>query len=80
MIERVEPAQLRARLEALKNDGYAMLLDLGGVDYLGREPRYDVVYHLLKLAPKIATPQEIGTPSRVRVLCGVRATRRISPR
>jgi NADH:ubiquinone oxidoreductase subunit C len=71
IIERVEPAQLRARLEALKNDGYAMLLDLGGVDYLGREPRYDVVYHLLKLAPKIATPQEIGTPSRVRVLCGV---------
>ena len=53
IIERVEPAQLRARLEALKNDGYAMLLDLGGVDYLGREPRYDVVYHLLKLAPKI---------------------------
>jgi NADH/F420H2 dehydrogenase subunit C len=71
IIERVEPAQLRARLEALKNDGYAMLLDLGGVDYLGREPRYDVVYHLLKLPPKIATPQEIGTPSRVRVLCGV---------
>jgi NADH-quinone oxidoreductase subunit C len=71
IIERVEPAQLRARLEALKGEGYAMLLDLGGVDYLGREPRYDVVYHLLKLQPKQASPQEIGTPARVRVLCGV---------
>jgi NADH:ubiquinone oxidoreductase subunit C len=71
IIERVEPAQLHARLEALKNDGYAMLLDLGGVDYLGREPRFDVVYHLLKLPPKVATPQEIGTPARMRLLCGI---------
>ena len=71
IIERVEPAQLHARLETLKNEGYAMLLDLGGVDYLGREPRYDVVYHLLKLQPKQATPEEIGTPARMRVLCGV---------
>jgi hypothetical protein len=31
-IERVEPAQLHARLEALKADGYAMLTDLGAVD------------------------------------------------
>ena len=71
IIERVEPAALYARLEELKNEGYAMLLDLGGVDYLGREPRYDVVYHLLKLQPKQATPEEIGTPARMRVLCGV---------
>jgi len=48
-----------------------MLLDLGAVDYLGRTPRYDVVYHLLKLAPKPAGPAEIGTPVRVRILCGV---------
>lgn len=70
-IERVEPAALAARLEALRADGYAMLLDLGAVDYLGRDPRFDVVYHLLKLAPKPATVAEIGTPPRVRVLCGV---------
>lgn len=70
-IERVEPSGLRARLEALKGDGYAMLLDLGAVDYLEREPRYDVVYHLLKLAPKTATVIEVGTPARVRLLCGV---------
>ena len=33
-IERVAPAQLRERLEALKGEGFAMLLDLGAVDYL----------------------------------------------
>jgi NADH/F420H2 dehydrogenase subunit C len=70
-IERVEPASLRARLQALKDDGYTMLLDLGAVDYLERSPRFDVVYHLLKLAPKPASVAEIGTPARVRILCGV---------
>jgi NADH-quinone oxidoreductase subunit C len=72
-VERVEPAQLRARLEALKAEGYALLLDLGAADYPLRQPRFDVVYHLLKLAPRAASPQEIGTPARLRVLCGVSA-------
>jgi NADH-quinone oxidoreductase subunit C len=45
----VTPAELHARLEALKNEGFSMLLDLGAVDYLGRSPRFEVVYHLLKL-------------------------------
>ena len=71
VIERVEPAALRARLESLKADGYAMLLDLGGVDYLQREPRFDVVYHLLKLAPRPAPVAEVGSPARMRVLCAV---------
>jgi NADH-quinone oxidoreductase subunit C len=70
-IERVAPAQLRERLESLKRDGYAMLLDLGAVDYLPREPRFDVVYHLLKLTPAPATVAEVGKPSRMRLLCGV---------
>jgi NADH-quinone oxidoreductase subunit C len=70
-IERVAPAQLRERLEALKNEGFALLLDVGAVDYLPREPRFDVVYHLLKLAPAPASIAEVGTPSRVRLLCGV---------
>jgi NADH-quinone oxidoreductase subunit C len=70
-IERVAPAQLRERLESLKRDGYAMLLDVGAVDYLPREPRFDVVYHLLRLAPAPASVAEVGTPSRVRLLCGV---------
>ena len=70
-IERVSRSELRARLEALKSDGYAMLLDLGAVDYLTRSPRFDVVYHLLKLPPRAAGVADVGTPARVRVLCGV---------
>jgi NADH-quinone oxidoreductase subunit C len=71
-IVRVAPAELRATLEGLKNDGFAMLLDVGGVDYPGREPaRFDVVYHLLKLPVRIASAAEIGTPERVRVLCAL---------
>lgn len=73
IIERIAPAQLRARLQALKDEGYAMLLDIGGADYPQRTPRFDVVYHLLKLPPRVATPSEIGTPQRYRLLCGVPA-------
>ena len=70
-IERVAPAQLRERLEALKGEGFALLLDVGGVDYLPREPRFDVVYHLLKLKPAPASVATVGKPMRVRLLCGV---------
>lgn len=71
-ILRVTPAELRATLEGLKADGFAMLLDVGGADYPGREPaRFDVVYHLLKLPARVASVAEVGTPERVRVLCGV---------
>ncbi|HEY5425531.1 MAG TPA: NADH-quinone oxidoreductase subunit C [Candidatus Tumulicola sp.] len=71
VIERLDPAQLHSRLEALKADGYTMLLDLGAVDYLERTPRFDVVYHLLKIPAKVAGVAEIGRPPRVRILCGV---------
>jgi NADH:ubiquinone oxidoreductase subunit C len=70
-IERIEPSALRSRLEALKAGGYTMLLDLGAVDYLVREPRFDVVYHLLKLPAQRGSVTEVGTPQRHRVLCGV---------
>jgi len=36
----------------LKDDstlGYNMLMDVAGVDYLGREPRFEVVYHLYSI-------------------------------
>ncbi len=64
-IIRTTPAGVRDELTALRNDGYAMLSDIGGVDYLEREPRFDVVYHLLKFASNGASA------TRVRVLCGV---------
>jgi NADH-quinone oxidoreductase subunit C len=70
-ILRVTPAEIRDVLEGLKRDGFSMLLDVGGVDYLEREPRYDVVYHLLRLPTQPAAAAEIGQPERVRVLCGV---------
>jgi NADH-quinone oxidoreductase subunit C len=70
-ILRVMPAEIRDTLEGLKRDGFSMLLDVGGVDYLEREPRYDVVYHLLRLPTHAAGVAEIGQPERVRVLCGV---------
>ncbi len=55
-IMRVGPAELLETMRALKRDGFSMLLDIGGVDYLGREPdRFDVVYHLLKLPTTPAT-------------------------
>ncbi len=72
LIERIEPQALRARLEALKAEDYTMLLDLGAVDYLAREPRFDVVFHLLKMPLNAANVQQIGKPQRLRLLCGVR--------
>jgi NADH:ubiquinone oxidoreductase subunit C len=73
IIERVDRAQLRARLAQLKADGYSMLLDLGAADYPERAPRFDVVYHLLKMPVRKATIAEVGRPARMRVLCGVEA-------
>lgn len=70
-ILRVTPDELRATLEGLKAEGFAMLTDVGGADYLGREPRFDVVYHLTKLSSAARTVADIGKPERVRVLCGV---------
>jgi NADH/F420H2 dehydrogenase subunit C len=70
-IERIAPAQLRERLQALKSEGYTMLLDLGAADYPERTPRFDVVYHLLKLSAQATTVASAGTPQRYRVLCGV---------
>ena len=72
-IERVDPAALRARLEQLKAEGYTMLLDVGAADYPERSPRYDVVYHLLKMPTRKSNLAEVGTPKRCRLLCGVPA-------
>jgi NADH-quinone oxidoreductase subunit C len=70
-IVRIAPDALLEKLRALRAEGFSMLLDIGGVDYLGREPRFDVVYHLLALPTVAATVAEIGTPRRIRLLVGV---------
>jgi NADH-quinone oxidoreductase subunit C len=72
-IERVAPDALRERLQALRAGGFALLLDLGAVDYLTREPRFDVVYHLLALPIAATSVAEVATPRRVRLLVGVPA-------
>jgi len=78
-IERIDPARLHARLIELKNEGFTMLLDIGGVDYPQRKPRFDVVYHLLKMPIRKASLKEVGTPQRYRLLCGVPEERTILP-
>jgi len=48
----VEPAYLLKVMEFLKTDArlqFNMLADITAVDYLGRTPRFDVVYHLVSL-------------------------------
>jgi len=70
-VERVERSALRGRLEALKAEGFTMLLDLGAADYPQRTPRFDVVYHLLAMPLRAASVAEVGKPRRKRVLCGV---------
>jgi NADH-quinone oxidoreductase subunit C len=60
-IERIELADVHARLAELKREGFTLLLDVGAVDYPQRTPRFDVVYHLLNLRKT----------QRVRLLCGV---------
>lgn len=53
---RFETPELRVKAEGLhavatwlKERGFNMLLDVAGVDYLPRQPRFEVVYHLLAL-------------------------------
>lgn len=69
-ILRVGPDALYETLVALRAGGCSMLLDIGGVDYLGRTPRFDIVYHLLALPTRAASVADIATPRRVRVLVG----------
>ncbi len=78
-IVRVAPSELRATLEGLKAEGFTVLMDVGGADYPGREPRFDVVYHLVKLSAAARTVDAVGRPERVRVLCGVTATDPVVP-
>ena len=68
---RVAPADLRATVERLRGEGFTHLMDIGGADYPGREPRLDVVYHLVKLSAAARTVEAVGRPERVRILCGV---------
>jgi len=45
-------AEIVSVVTFLKSQGFSMLIDLTAVDRLGREPRFDVVYHLYHLEQK----------------------------
>ncbi len=70
-IVHARPGELRATIDGIRATGHAMLLDIGGVDYPARTPRFDVVYHLLVFTALGPTVSDVGTPRRVRVLSGV---------
>lgn len=48
-------------VEAVRHSGFQMFLDLCAVDYLNRDPRFEVVVNLLSLRP----------PQRLRILVGI---------
>jgi NADH-quinone oxidoreductase subunit C len=71
--------QLLGVLEALRDDfGFEMLTDITGVDWLPREPRYDVNYHLLDMSTlqrirvkvQIADAQRLEVPSATGLWAG----------
>src|SRR5690606_30761605 len=46
---KVMPDKLRDVCVFLKEHGFNVLMDVAGVDYLPRTPRFEVVYHLVAL-------------------------------
>jgi len=70
----VDPAKIADAMKTLRDDpelAMTMLVDLTAVDYLGREPRFEVVYHLrsfksgarLRVKAPLAEPEDGSNPS-----------------
>jgi len=61
----ISAGALRSIMEYLKNDPRTLcnlLVDITAVDYLGREPRFEVVYHLLSLSLNQRLRVKVGVP------------------
>jgi NADH-quinone oxidoreductase subunit C len=61
----VHAKELVAVAQFLRDDtqlAYIFLENLCGVDYLGREPRFEVVYHLLSFANRHRVCLKVGLP------------------
>jgi NADH-quinone oxidoreductase subunit C len=61
----VAPGALREVMQFLNTDArlrFNVLLDVTAVDYLGREPRFEVVYHLLSLSQNLRLRIKVGVP------------------
>jgi NADH-quinone oxidoreductase subunit C len=71
VVEASRVAEVMRRLRDDEGFAFEMLTDLTGVDYLGREPRFEVVYHLYsvsrnrRLRIKVRVPE---TPAEVDTL------------
>ena len=72
----VDSGEVADCLQALRDDselGMTLLIDICGVDWPAREPRFDVVYHLLSLSEvgrlrlKIQVGEDESVPSAVGV-------------
>jgi len=70
----VDPAKIFDAMKTLRDDpelSMTMLVDVTAVDYLGREPRFEVVYHLrsfksgarLRVKAPVAEPEDGSNPS-----------------
>jgi NADH-quinone oxidoreductase subunit C len=76
----LRPEQLLDVVQMLRDDpelSYTFLENLCGVDYLGREPRFEVVYHLLSHKNRHRICLKVGVPERdpsVPTLTGLWAT------
>src|SRR5690606_29784022 len=68
----VQPEALRAVAVRLKEGGFNVLMDVGGVDYLPRTPRFEVVYHFVAIPGlwrlRLRVPVEESAPE-VPTLC-----------
>jgi len=75
---RVERAEIVAVCTFLRDDcGYNFLSDLCGVDYLGRTPRFEVVYNMYNLTNKTRLRVKVdvdGHDPRVDTVSGVWST------
>jgi NADH-quinone oxidoreductase subunit C len=69
----IEGERLVEVMTALRDEAgfkFNLLIDLTAVDYLGREPRFEVVYHLASLdTDRASEPSRL--PRRLRVKVGV---------
>jgi NADH-quinone oxidoreductase subunit C len=68
----VDRASLREAMRTLRDDlRFNLLVDLTGVDYLGREPRFEVVYHLASVEEHPRGGSHSAVRERLRVKIGV---------
>ncbi|MFQ5514809.1 MAG: NADH-quinone oxidoreductase subunit C [Myxococcota bacterium] len=70
----VDPVHIRECLRTLRDDEelrFCFLMDLTAVDYLGREPRFEVVYHLASIETEPRGTEPSALRARLRVKAAV---------